>query len=184
MERHGLRHLMLAAFALAGSALGSTAARADYVYTFNTTQAAPGAGSVDGTLTIRDSAVESGVVTASGFDLFTFFLDDSENGDQFQQTDHRFVSGARVSHRRLGRLGRFETQNTIGVQLRNDRISPVALYHTVARERLAPYNRIRRIEYTDLPKTISGKIRRVELRRQEEGRSGASTTEFREEDCS
>ncbi len=33
-----------------------------------------------------------------------------------------------------------------------------------ARERLAPYKRIRRIEFTDLPKTISGKIRRVELR--------------------
>ncbi len=32
------------------------------------------------------------------------------------------------------------------------------------RERLAPYKRIRRIEFADLPKTISGKIRRVELR--------------------
>ena len=53
-----------------------------------------------------------------------------------------------------------------------------------ARARLAPYQRIRRIEFTDLPKTISGKIRRVELRRQEESRSGASTTEFREEECS
>ncbi|MBA3234191.1 MAG: AMP-binding protein [Propionibacteriales bacterium] len=36
-----------------------------------------------------------------------------------------------------------------------------------ARERLAPYKRIRRIEFTDLPKTISGKIRRVELRADE-----------------
>src|SRR5262249_2843304 len=35
---------------------------------------------------------------------------------------------------------------------------------TFARERLAPYKRIRRIEFCDLPKTISGKIRRVELR--------------------
>ena len=35
------------------------------------------------------------------------------------------------------------------------------------RQRLAPYKRIRRIEFTELPKTISGKIRRVELRRQE-----------------
>ncbi len=52
-----------------------------------------------------------------------------------------------------------------------------------ARERLAPYKRIRRIEFTDLPKTISGKIRRVELRKQEEGRSGSSATEFREEEC-
>ena len=33
-----------------------------------------------------------------------------------------------------------------------------------ARERLAPYKRIRRLEFSELPKTISGKIRRVELR--------------------
>jgi acetyl-CoA synthetase len=32
------------------------------------------------------------------------------------------------------------------------------------RQRLAPYKRIRRLEFSDLPKTISGKIRRVELR--------------------
>jgi acetyl-CoA synthetase len=35
------------------------------------------------------------------------------------------------------------------------------------RERLAPYKRIRRIEFAELPKTISGKIRRGELRRAE-----------------
>jgi acetyl-CoA synthetase len=32
------------------------------------------------------------------------------------------------------------------------------------RERLGPYKRVRRIEFSDLPKTISGKIRRVQLR--------------------
>src|SRR5947208_10263018 len=32
------------------------------------------------------------------------------------------------------------------------------------RGRLAPYKRIRRIEFSDLPKTVSGKIRRVQLR--------------------
>ena len=36
------------------------------------------------------------------------------------------------------------------------------------REQLAPYKRIRRIEFSDLPKTISGKIRRVELRAREQ----------------
>ncbi|MDQ2845506.1 MAG: AMP-binding protein [Actinomycetota bacterium] len=36
-----------------------------------------------------------------------------------------------------------------------------------AREHLAPYKRIRRLEFADLPKTISGKIRRVELRTRE-----------------
>jgi acetyl-CoA synthetase len=53
-----------------------------------------------------------------------------------------------------------------------------------ARERLAPYKRIRRLEFADLPKTISGKIRRVELREQESSRAGGSrgVTEFWEED--
>ena len=36
-----------------------------------------------------------------------------------------------------------------------------------AREHLAPFQRVRRIEFFDLPKTISGKIRRVELRARE-----------------
>jgi acetyl-CoA synthetase len=35
------------------------------------------------------------------------------------------------------------------------------------RQRLPPYQRIRRLEFADLPKTISGKIRRVELRLRE-----------------
>ena len=35
------------------------------------------------------------------------------------------------------------------------------------KETLAPYKRIRRLEFAVLPKTISGKIRRVELRRRE-----------------
>jgi acetyl-CoA synthetase len=38
------------------------------------------------------------------------------------------------------------------------------------RKRLAPYKRIRRLEFAELPKTISGKIRRVELRGAEERR--------------
>jgi acetyl-CoA synthetase len=37
-----------------------------------------------------------------------------------------------------------------------------------ARENLSPYQRIRRLEFAELPKTISGKIRRVDLRRREE----------------
>jgi acetyl-CoA synthetase len=37
-----------------------------------------------------------------------------------------------------------------------------------AREHLAPFQRVRRVEFFDLPKTISGKIRRVELRVREQ----------------
>lgn len=36
------------------------------------------------------------------------------------------------------------------------------------RDGLAPYKRIRRLEFYDLPKTVSGKIRRVELRKRED----------------
>jgi acetyl-CoA synthetase len=39
---------------------------------------------------------------------------------------------------------------------------------------------VRRIEFSDLPKTISGKIRRVELRGQEKGRSDGVARNERE----
>jgi acetyl-CoA synthetase len=50
------------------------------------------------------------------------------------------------------------------------------------RARLAPYKRIRRLEFSDLPKTISGKIRRVELRKAEAERTARSPDEYREDD--
>jgi acetyl-CoA synthetase len=67
----------------------------------------------------------------------------------------------------------------------------VAPSHDVAKsvlrfvkERAPPYCRIRRIEFCELPKTISGKIRRVELRQREAQRdlSIRARTEFWEED--
>ncbi len=54
-----------------------------------------------------------------------------------------------------------------------------------ARDHLAPYLRVRRVEFVELPKTISGKIRRVELRRREEQLHAAGTpisTEYRYEE--
>lgn len=53
------------------------------------------------------------------------------------------------------------------------------------RARLSAYKLVRRIEFADLPKTISGKIRRVELRGQEKGRPVSGTrndTEYLEDD--
>ncbi|OIQ69426.1 acetyl-coenzyme A synthetase [mine drainage metagenome] len=53
------------------------------------------------------------------------------------------------------------------------------------RSHLAPYKRIRRIEFADLPKTISGKIRRVQLRSLEIDRRKQGTRgelEYFEED--
>ena len=56
---------------------------------------------------------------------------------------------------------------------------------TYARNSLAPYKRIRRLEFAELPKTVSGKIRRVELRALEEQRRASGLRvplEFFEED--
>ncbi len=53
------------------------------------------------------------------------------------------------------------------------------------RKALAPYKRVRRIEFSDLPKTISGKIRRVQLRHVEAANAETGTrssVEYREED--
>jgi acetyl-CoA synthetase len=48
-----------------------------------------------------------------------------------------------------------------------------------SREVLAPYKRIRLLEFGELPKTVSGKIRRIELR---EATAAGSHNEYREED--
>lgn len=52
-----------------------------------------------------------------------------------------------------------------------------------ARERLAPFQRVRRVEFFELPKTISGKIRRVELRQREEAvfRGEVTCVEWRDD---
>ncbi|GGW20241.1 AMP-dependent synthetase [Streptomyces capoamus] len=48
-----------------------------------------------------------------------------------------------------------------------------------SRQVLAPYKRVRRLEFGALPKTVSGKIRRIELR---EATAAGSGDEYREED--
>ncbi len=54
------------------------------------------------------------------------------------------------------------------------------------RANLSPYQRIRRLEFAELPKTISGKIRRVELRASERAKhadpAARPSGEYREED--
>jgi acetyl-CoA synthetase len=50
------------------------------------------------------------------------------------------------------------------------------------RQQLPPYLRVRRIEFGELPKTVSGKIRRVELRTVESEEDARRPGEYREED--
>ena len=58
--------------------------------------------------------------------------------------------------------------------LKPDADTALSIY-THLQERLAPFKRIRRLEFVkELPKTISGKIRRVELRRRRRSRRGSA----------
>ncbi len=70
------------------------------------------------------------------FSNFTYALQDPLHGDQIEQADHRFVSGGKITHRRLGKWAGHDMQNSVGLQIRNDDIMGVALYHTQARVRL------------------------------------------------
>ncbi|MDR6524380.1 outer membrane receptor protein involved in Fe transport [Variovorax paradoxus] len=74
------------------------------------------------------------------FDLFsdfTYFLNNPELGDQFEQTDRRKVFGAQASHSRPNKIAGLDGILSFGAQWRGDRIGEVGLYDTVARERIS-----------------------------------------------
>jgi TonB dependent receptor/Carboxypeptidase regulatory-like domain/TonB-dependent Receptor Plug Domain len=71
------------------------------------------------------------------FSNFTYFLEDPDNGDQFEQRDRRTLFGGRVSFRRRTNLLGRRAEHTVGVQLRHDDIGAVGLYKTRARTRLS-----------------------------------------------
>jgi hypothetical protein len=71
------------------------------------------------------------------FSNFTYFLDDPDNGDQFEQVERRLAAGGRVTYRRLGHVFGRHTESAIGVQFRRDWLDPVGLYRTVGRQRLS-----------------------------------------------
>lgn len=67
------------------------------------------------------------------FSDFTYYLGDPLNKDQFEQTDQRFVLGVNASHT----IHAGPNDYTIGYQLRNDNVTPVALYATAAQNILS-----------------------------------------------
>ena len=69
------------------------------------------------------------------FSNFTYFLADTNHGDQFEQADKRWVAGAAASHTIFGKLAGHEMENTLGLQVRNDWIKN-GLYQTQARQRV------------------------------------------------
>ena len=93
----------------------------------------------NGTLKVNAYAIQSRLDL---FSDFTYNLDNPSppnqlNADQFEQAEHRKVFGSGVSRSFNGKIGSADSVNTIGVQLRHDRLDPVGLYSTVARERVS-----------------------------------------------
>ncbi|HEX2650414.1 MAG TPA: TonB-dependent receptor [Burkholderiales bacterium] len=102
------------------------------------------------------------------FSNFTYFLNDPVNGDQFQQAERRSIAGGSVSRTWVGKLGDYSSSTVAGVQFRSDGLAPVALYNTVAQQRLSTMreDRVRvasfspyvqnTLEWTRWLKTIAG----------------------------
>lgn len=67
---------------------------------------------------------------------FTYFLDDEENGDQFEQVDERSMYGGQLSYLVKSTVSGRGMSNRFGAELRIDDIAEVGLYHTQARQRL------------------------------------------------
>jgi hypothetical protein len=81
-----------------------------------------------------------GYVFDYGLDLFsnfTYFLDDPDNGDQFEQRDDRVAFGGRASRAWSLDIAGRRSMITVGGEMRRDAIGTVGLYRTVARERLS-----------------------------------------------
>jgi hypothetical protein len=68
---------------------------------------------------------------------FTYYLNNPVDGDQFNQYDNRKVYGWNGSWTQFGNYFGRPMQNSVGWDIRQDRIAPVGLYDTVRRVRTA-----------------------------------------------
>ncbi|GGI91386.1 TonB-dependent receptor [Shewanella gelidii] len=67
---------------------------------------------------------------------FTYFLEDENRGDQFEQVDDRTIYGGQASYQLTSNLNSVDTTNKFGLEYRFDDIDEVGLYQTRARTRL------------------------------------------------
>jgi TonB-dependent Receptor Plug Domain/TonB dependent receptor len=74
--------------------------------------------------------------TTNLYSNFTYFLDDPDKGDQFQQSDKRKILGFNASHLVRHKLAGLPSETTIGTQVRYDDIA-VGLFKTFQRTPLS-----------------------------------------------
>ena len=68
---------------------------------------------------------------------FTGFLDDPVNGDQIQQQERRWIGGGQAGQTWFSQWFGLDVDNTLGVQVRHDRLDGLGLSHTRDRQRLS-----------------------------------------------
>ena len=144
---------------------------------------------------MRDGYYHTGDIALCDADGYYFYV--GRNDDVFKASDYRIspfeLESVMIEHEAVLEAAVVPSPDALRlsvpkayIALRDgfapDEATAAAIFR-YSRDKLAAYKRIRIIEFTELPKTISGKIRRVDLRRQEEARAAGRPLEFREEDC-
>lgn len=88
--------------------------------------------------TLADDAIIKNQIYYSNYNFnlysnFTFFLEDSVNGDQINQYESRNIFGYNGSYSKNIMLGNLETRTVAGIGLRNDMINNIGLARTTKR---------------------------------------------------
>ncbi|MGA7431353.1 MAG: AMP-binding protein [Xanthobacteraceae bacterium] len=154
----------------------------------------------DGSVRALDAAVyRSGDVAAIDDDGYLTYVGRAD--DVFKASDYRIspfeLESALIEHPAIAEAAVVPSPDPLRLAVPKaylalvpghspDRTTALSIFRH-CRTVLAPFKRVRRIEFAELPKTISGKIRRVELRRAEAANrrdDKRTALEFREEDFS
>ncbi|MBV8656980.1 MAG: AMP-binding protein [Burkholderiales bacterium] len=134
----------------------------------------------------RDGFYRTGDVAAVDTDGYLTFVGRSD--DVFKASDYRIspfeLESVLIMHEAVAEVAIVPSPDPIRHAVPKAYVALAAGYapdaamakalFAFARAHLAPYKRIRRLEFYELPKTVSGKIRRVELRRREDARAAGA----------